>query len=98
VVEVEAREIRAAALEDAGGAALGGEIVDQDVDALDAGEMADDLGVNPRDGLKLAGPVVGIVRPCDPCGGVRLPLGGHAGLGGGHGATRVTRSEVQGEG
>jgi len=96
LVEVEAREIRAAALEDARGAALGGEIVDEDVDGFDGGEMANDLCVDPGDGLELAGPVVGIVRPCDPCGGVRGPLGGHAGLGGGHGATRVTRCKVRG--
>ena len=96
-MEVEAGEVGAATAEDGGGAALGGEIVDEDMDALDAGEMADDLGEDPGDGLKLAGPVGGVVGPGDPCGGVRLPLGGHAGWGGGHGATRVTRSEGRGQ-
>ena len=97
VMEVEAGEVGAATAEDGGGAALGGEIVDEDMDALDAGEMADDLGEDPGDGLELAGPVGGVVGPGDPCGGVRLPLGGHAGWGGGHGATRVTRSEGRGQ-
>ena len=83
VMEVEAGEIGAAAAEDGGGAALGGEIVDQDADVFDAGEMADDLGVDPGDGPELAGPVGGVLGPGDPCGGVRLPLGWHTGC---HGA------------
>ena len=89
VMEEEAGEVGSATAEDAGGAALGGEIVDQDVDVLDGGEMANDFGVDPGDGLKLAGPVFRIVRPGDPCGGVRLPLGGHAGWGGGHDAAAL---------
>jgi hypothetical protein len=76
-------------LQDGGGAALGGEVVDQDVDVFDAGEMADDLGVDPGDGLELAGPVVGVVGPGDPGGGVRGPLGGHAVDGGGHGSSML---------
>ena len=36
----------------AGGAALGGEVVDEDVDVFDAGEVADDFGVDPGDGLE----------------------------------------------
>jgi hypothetical protein len=95
VVEVEAGEVGSAAAEDASGAALCGRVVDQDVDVFDAGEIADDLCIDPWDGLKLAGPVVRIVGPGDPGGGVMLPLGGHTGWGGGHGATRVTRSEVR---
>ena len=78
VVEVEAGHIGSGALEQAGGAALGGEVVDEDVDVFAAGEVADDLGVDPGDGLELAGPVFGVVRPGDPGGGVRRPLGGHA--------------------
>jgi hypothetical protein len=74
----QAGEVGAAALEHGGGAALGGLVVDQDVDVFDAGEMADDLGVDPGDGLEFAGPVLGVVRPGDPGGGVGLPLGGHA--------------------
>ena len=79
MVEEEAGEVGAAAAKDGGGAALGGEIVDQDVDVFDGGEMADDLCINPGDGLELAGPVVGVMGPSDPGGGVVLPLGGHAG-------------------
>ncbi len=67
-----------ARLEDAGGALLGGVVVDEDVDVFDAGEMADDFGVDPGDGLEFSRPVIGVVRPGDPGGGVRRPLGGHA--------------------
>ncbi len=70
--------------EDGGGAAFGGEVVDEDVDVFDAGEVADDLGVDPGDGLEFAGPVFGVVGPGDPGGGVGGPLGGHAVAGGGH--------------
>ena len=61
-----------------GGAAFGGEVVDEDVDVFDAGEVADDFGVDPGDGLEFAGPVLGVVGPGDPGGGVWGPLGGHA--------------------
>ena len=57
---------------------LSGEIVDEDVDVFDLGEVADDLAVDPGDGLELAGPVVGVVGPGGPGGGVWGPLGGHA--------------------
>ncbi len=43
--------------------------------------MAHDLRVDVRDARELAGPVGLIVRPGDPRGFVRLPLGGHAKLG-----------------
>jgi hypothetical protein len=89
VVEVDAGEVGAAAAEDGGGAAFGGEIVDEDVDVFDAGEMADDFGVDPGDGLEFAGPVFGVVGPGDPGGGVGGPLGGHAVAGGGHGSSML---------
>ena len=41
-------------------------------------ELADDLAVDPGDGRELARPVARVVRPGDPGGLVRLPLGGHA--------------------
>jgi len=78
VVEVEAGEVGSGAAKMAGGAALGVFVVDEDVDVFDPGEMADDLGVDPGDGLEFAGPVLGVVGPGDPGGGVRVPLGGHA--------------------
>ncbi len=53
-------------------------VVDQNVDLLDAREMADDLRIDPRNRLELARPVGAIVRPRDPRGLVRLPLGRHA--------------------
>lgn len=77
MVEVEAGEVGSGAEEDAAGALFGGLVVDEDVDVLDAGEVADDLGVDPGDGLEFSGPVLGIVGPRNPGGGMGLPLGGH---------------------
>ncbi len=77
-MEVEAGEVGSGAAEEVGGAAFGVRGVDEDVDVFDLGEVANDLAVDPGDGLELAGPVVGIVGPGDPGGGVRAPLGGHA--------------------
>ena len=84
MMEVGAGEVGATAAEDVGGAALGGEVVDKDVDVFDAEEMADDLGVDPGDGLEIPGPVFWVVGPGHPGGGVGRPLGGHAVCGGGH--------------
>ena len=81
-VEVQASEIGALTAKHAVGALFAGDIVDEDVHIFHAGEMADDLAVDPGDGLELAGPVLGIVGPGDPCGGVRGPFGGHAEAGG----------------
>lgn len=78
MVEVQAREVGSLAAQHAGGALLGGEVVDEDVHVLDLREVADDLAVDPGDGLELAGPVLGVMGPGDPGGGVRGPLGGHA--------------------
>jgi hypothetical protein len=98
VMEVGAGEVGAAAAEDAGGAALGGEVVDEDVDVFDAGEMADDLSVDPGDGLEFSGPVVGVVGPRDPGCGVGRPLGGHAVSGDGHGVVRALLGHGTGTG
>ena len=81
LVEVEAGEIGSGAAEVADGAVFGVGIVDEDVDGFDLGEVADDFGVDPGDGLEFSGPVLGVVRPGDPGGGVRSPLGGHAVVG-----------------
>ncbi len=81
LVEVETGEIGSGAAEVADGAVFGVGIVDEDVDGLDLGEVADDFGVDPGNGLKFSGPVLGIVRPGDPGGGMRSPLGGHAVVG-----------------
>jgi len=69
-VEVEAGEVGSGAAEMAGGAVLGVFVVDEDVDAFDLGEVADDFAVDPGDGLEFAGPVLGVVGPGDPGGGV----------------------------
>jgi len=78
VMEVEAGEVGSGAAEEVGGAALGGEIVDEDVHILHSRQVADDLAVDPGDRLEFAGPVFGVVGPGDPGGGVWGPLGGHA--------------------
>ena len=78
VVEVEAGEVGSSATEHGGGSVFSGEVVDENVNVFDAGEVADNFGVDPWDGLELAGPVLGVVGPGNPGGGVRGPLGGHA--------------------
>ena len=42
-------------------------------------QVAHDLGVDPWDGTEFSGPVLGIMRPGNPGGGVGRPLSGHAG-------------------
>ena len=78
VVEVEAGHVGSVAAEHSGGAGLFGQAVYEEVDVFDAGEMADDFGVDPGDGLELVGPVFGVVGPGEPGSGVGCPLGGHA--------------------
>ena len=77
-VEVGAGHVGSGALEVVSGTLLGGLVVDEDVDVFAAGEVADDFGVDPGDGLKFSGPILSVVRPRDPGGGVEGPLGGHA--------------------
>ena len=80
-MEVEAGEVGSGAAEVAGGAVFGVGVVDEDVDVFDLGEVADDFGVDPGNGLEFSGPVLGVVGPGDPGGGVGSPLGGHAVVG-----------------
>ena len=56
---------------------LHGRVADHDVDRLGPAEQADDLGIHPRDGPELAGPILAVVRPGDPGRRVRLPFRGH---------------------
>ena len=77
-VEVQVGEVGALAAEHVDGALFGGLVVDEDVDVFDLGEVADDLAVDPGDGGEFVGPVVWVVGPRDPGGGVGRPLGGHA--------------------
>ncbi len=93
LMEVDAGEVGSAALENGGGATLGGLVVDENVNVFDAGEVSDDLGVDPGDGLELTGPVVGVLGPGDPGGGVGLPLGGHAEGGEGRGHELFSQKE-----
>jgi len=77
-VEVKARKVCSGAAEEIVGSALGVGVVDEDVDVFDAGEVTDDLSIDPGDGLELAGPVFRVMGPGDPGGSVRSPFGGHA--------------------
>ena len=78
LMKVEAGEVSSGALEQTGSAALGGEVVDEDVHIFDSRQVADDLAIDPGNGLKFSGPVFGVMGPGDPGGGVGSPLGGHA--------------------
>ena len=52
--------------------------VDDQIDALMPRQIADDLGIDPRNRLELPRPVAVEMRPGKPGGRVRLPLGRHA--------------------
>jgi hypothetical protein len=78
MVKVETGEISSGAEENAASTFFGILVVDEDVDVFDLGEVADDLGVDPGDGLEFSGPILGVVGPADPGSGVRRPFGGHA--------------------
>src|SRR5581483_3544549 len=78
MVKVQPREIRALPLQHAVRALLRSRVVDKNVHVLNAGEPAHDLAVHPWNRLKLLRPVLRIVRPGDPGGSMRSPLGGHS--------------------
>src|SRR5580698_7315481 len=78
LVKVQASHIGSGATEQASDASLGIRVVYEDVHIFHLREMADNLAIDPRNGLKLAGPVLGVVRPGDPSGGVRSPFSRHA--------------------
>jgi hypothetical protein len=63
--------------EDPAGAALRVDIVHENLDALAGSKLTNDLGVHKNDGGQLTRPISLVMRPRDPGGGVRLPLGGH---------------------
>ena len=65
-------------LKDFAGLSGAGCVVDDQPDTFPFGEVADDFGVDPWDGLELSRPVALVVGPCEPGCGVRFPLGGHA--------------------
>src|SRR5262249_21323184 len=52
-------------------------VANDDVHVFIGSQVADDLGVNPVDGLKFSRPVGAVLRPADPGGCVRFPLGRH---------------------
>src|SRR5436309_14152731 len=54
-------------------------------------QIANDLGIDPLDGRKLSRPVVAKMRPGEPGGFMRLPLGRHA-VSGRTGENRLTRA------
>jgi len=49
-----------------------------DLNPLMLGQVANDFCIHPGDRLEFSRPVAVIVRPSQPCGGVRLPLGRHS--------------------
>jgi hypothetical protein len=64
-------------VQDASGFFLGSGIVNQDMDVFGLMQMADDFAVDPGNWGEFAGPISGALRPGDPGGLVRLPLGRH---------------------
>src|SRR5215472_2122985 len=78
LMEAHIVKVSVGALEDARTAALVLLVLHEQMDTLTLGEEPDDFGVEPGNGLELAGPVLRVVRPCQPCGLVRLPFSGHA--------------------
>src|SRR5579863_2283614 len=82
-VEANVRGERVGAFEDAARASGRRGVADDQLDPLVLRQMADDLGINPGNRLKLSRPVAVEMRPGEPGGGVRLPLGGHAVAAGG---------------
>src|SRR5712692_11201890 len=71
--------------------ALGLGAIHDQVDTLMPHQIANDLGIDPLDGLKLSRPVVAKMGPGEPGGFVRLPLGRHA-VSGCTGENRLTRA------
>src|SRR5208283_22952 len=53
-------------------------VIDDQVHPLMPRQVADNLGVDPRNRRELSRPVAAEMRPGKPCGLVRLPLGRHA--------------------
>src|SRR5580658_4182253 len=77
-MEVDLAQIGSGALQHRANALFGCGVFDDQVHALASREQADDFSVEPRNRRKLTRPVFGIVRPREPGGLVRLPLGRHA--------------------
>src|SRR5207244_12226087 len=76
--ELDARGIHTDPLQHAPRPALVRGRIHEDTYDLAGHELASDLAIYPRDRCELARPVAGVVRPPDPGGVVRLPVGGHA--------------------
>jgi hypothetical protein len=53
-------------------------VVNNQIYPLMPRQIANNLGINPRDRLELPRPIPAIMRPSQPGGGMRLPLRGHA--------------------
>src|SRR5579872_612710 len=53
-------------------------VADNDVNVLNAAQMADNVSIDPRNRLKFSRPVILIVRPGKPRALVPLPFSGHA--------------------
>src|SRR5213594_1975937 len=75
--ELHASSVHAGPLQYAARLALVLSRLHEDPHRLAWGELAHDLPVHPLDRGELPRPVARVVRPADPGGRVRLPLGGH---------------------
>src|SRR5207245_11246508 len=84
-VELHSCEIDAHTLEHAPRLPLVPGGVHEDTGNFTGGERAYDLAVHPGDRRELAGPVAGVMRPSEPRGPMRLPLGRHTEAEGGRG-------------
>ena len=62
-VEADVGGERIGAVEQLAGLALRGGVIDNQIDTLVAGEIADDFGVDPGDGIELARPIRVVVGP-----------------------------------
>ena len=70
-------EICSRVFQDGSDAGLGRTIFDKEIDALDLGQVPDNFGESPRNDRKFPGPIGYLMRPAEPGGFVRFPLGGH---------------------
>ena len=76
--EIDGSQVYAAAVQDFSRTISSGGIIDDDAHPLNAGEVTDNVGVDPRNRLEFAGPIGEFVRPGEPRRDLRLPFGRHS--------------------
>ena len=65
-------------VQDGSNARFGGAVFNEEINALDFGQMADNFREGPGDGRKFPGPIGELVRPAEPGGFVGFPFGRHS--------------------